>query len=134
MYCLDERFLEANIPIVSWPLSEVLLAKNAAYPWFILVPRVAGVTELIDLDAQQQQQLLVESNLLSRWLQQYFSPDKLNVAMLGNIVSTLHIHHVGRTVGDPAWPGPVWGHPTAFTYTAVEIETISLALSSLSVE
>lgn len=35
---------------------------------------------------------------------------KLNVASLGNVVAQLHLHHVLRTPGDAAWPGPVWGH------------------------
>lgn len=133
MYSFDERFLEANIQVVSWPLSDVLLAKNAAYAWFVLVPRVTGATELIDLDDKQQQQLLLESNTLSRWIKTYFSPDKLNVAMLGNIVSTLHLHHVGRYVDDPAWPGPVWGHPDSEEYNAGDIRNITEALEAVVV-
>ena len=36
--------------------------------------------------------------------------EKINVGALGNIVPQLHVHVVGRRRGDPAWPGPVWGH------------------------
>ena len=36
--------------------------------------------------------------------------EKLNVGNLGNMVPQLHVHVVGRRKGDPAWPGPVWGH------------------------
>ena len=35
--------------------------------------------------------------------------DKVNIGMLGNIVSQLHIHVVLRKIEDVAWPGPVWG-------------------------
>ena len=35
--------------------------------------------------------------------------DKVNIAMLGNVVSQLHLHLVMRNKHDPAWPGPVWG-------------------------
>ena len=35
--------------------------------------------------------------------------DKINIGMLGNVVSQLHIHVVVRRRDDPAWPGPVWG-------------------------
>jgi diadenosine tetraphosphate (Ap4A) HIT family hydrolase len=35
--------------------------------------------------------------------------EKLNVGLLGNITPQLHAHVVGRRIGDPAWPGPVWG-------------------------
>ena len=36
--------------------------------------------------------------------------EKTNLASLGNLVPQLHWHVVGRRAGDPAWPGPVWGH------------------------
>jgi diadenosine tetraphosphate (Ap4A) HIT family hydrolase len=39
--------------------------------------------------------------------------DKLNVGALGNVTPQLHVHVIGRRVGDPAWPGPVWGHSPA---------------------
>ena len=35
--------------------------------------------------------------------------DKVNIAMLGNVVSQLHLHLVLRSKVDPAWPDPVWG-------------------------
>jgi diadenosine tetraphosphate (Ap4A) HIT family hydrolase len=28
------------------------------------------------------------------------------------MVPQLHVHVIGRFPGDPAWPGPVWGHST----------------------
>jgi diadenosine tetraphosphate (Ap4A) HIT family hydrolase len=41
---------------------------------------------------------------------------KLNIGALGNLVPQLHVHVVGRNPGDPAWPGPVWGHSAAVPY------------------
>ena len=38
-----------------------------------------------------------------------FSPDKLNIAALGNIVMQLHIHVIARYNHDIAWPQPVFG-------------------------
>jgi diadenosine tetraphosphate (Ap4A) HIT family hydrolase len=29
------------------------------------------------------------------------------------VTPQLHVHVIGRRVGDPAWPGPVWGHSPA---------------------
>jgi diadenosine tetraphosphate (Ap4A) HIT family hydrolase len=45
--------------------------------------------------------------------------EKVNIGALGNVVSQLHVHVVGRHVGDPAWPGPVWGHSPRVSYTEV---------------
>ena len=42
-----------------------------------------------------------------------FEVGKLNIGALGNVTAQLHVHVVGRQVGDPAWPGPVWGHSAA---------------------
>ena len=41
---------------------------------------------------------------------------KLNIGALGNLVPQLHLHVVARHSGDPAWPGPVWGHSPAVAY------------------
>jgi diadenosine tetraphosphate (Ap4A) HIT family hydrolase len=57
-------------------------------------------------------------------MEHFFNFAKLNVAALGNVVSQLHLHHVGRFIDDPAWPGPVWGHSTAIPYSVAEIEKL----------
>jgi diadenosine tetraphosphate (Ap4A) HIT family hydrolase len=41
---------------------------------------------------------------------------KLNIGALGNVVSQLHVHVLGRRAGDPAGRGPVWGHSPAVPY------------------
>ena len=86
------------------------------YPWTILVPREPGVTEVIDLALTQQAQLWHESAILSRALKSLFSPDKLNIAALGNVVSQLHVHHIARFYDDVAWPDPVWGKRPSVPY------------------
>ena len=91
------------------PLSQLLLSKDANYPWLILVPQRANVTELHHLRAKDRQQLLRESMTLSDAMEELFKPEKLNVAALGNQVPQLHIHHIARYKTDPAWPRPVWG-------------------------
>ncbi len=46
-------------------------------------------------------------------------PDlKLNIGALGNVVRQLHLHVLLRQEGDPAWPGPVWGHSPREPHTA----------------
>ena len=87
----------------------MLLLRDANYPWFILVPDREAITEIHQLDEADQQQLMRESVLLSRALETAFTPDKLNIAALGNIVPQCHIHHIVRYRSDAAWPAPVWG-------------------------
>jgi diadenosine tetraphosphate (Ap4A) HIT family hydrolase len=104
------------------PLSMLLLLNDARYPWFVLVPRRAGVSEIFELAEQDQRQLWEESAQLSRFMKRAFHADKLNIGALGNLVPQLHLHHIARYRTDPAWPGPVWGHSEPQPY---EKRTIS---------
>ncbi|WP_019624309.1 HIT domain-containing protein [Thioalkalivibrio thiocyanoxidans] len=108
---LDGRLRADTWFAADWPLSTLLLMDHAAIPWFILVPRRPGLRELHDLGADDAAMLARESTALARAMQAAFEPETLNVAKLGNIVGQLHLHHVARQPGDPAWPGPVWGVP-----------------------
>ena len=36
--------------------------------------------------------------------------EKVNFAGLGNVVPAMHLHVIGRRVGDACWPRPVWGN------------------------
>ncbi|MDK1287136.1 HIT domain-containing protein [Pseudoalteromonas umbrosa] len=117
------------IELAQWPLSTVLLMNDSQYPWFILVPKVDGAREIIDLNEQQQQQFWQESKQLSELLMAVFTPEKLNVAALGNMVPQLHIHHIARFTHDVAWPKPVWGLHPAIPYTDEQLIGLKKALA-----
>lgn len=106
---LDTRLAADSVLIADGPLSQIRLMNDDRFPWVVLVPRVAGASEWIDLDGNQQRLLLAEINQVSRHLKRKPNVTKLNIGALGNIVPQLHIHLVGRHEGDAAWPGPVWG-------------------------
>ncbi|WP_063370923.1 HIT domain-containing protein [Pseudoalteromonas luteoviolacea] len=117
------------IELANWPLCKVLLMNDSQYPWFILVPTVPGLREIIDLDEQQQTQFWQESKQLSELLMSVFTPDKLNVAALGNMVPQLHVHHIARFEDDAAWPKPVWGVNPAKAYTEAQLAELKKALA-----
>ena len=106
---LDARLAADSLLVADGPLSQVRLMDDARWPWLVLVPRVQGASEWIDLDGSQQRLLLAEINLVSRLLRDEPGVEKLNLGALGNIVRQLHVHLIGRHEGDAAWPGPVWG-------------------------
>ncbi len=89
-------------------LSRVLAINDADYPWLVLVPRRAGVTEIADLGADAAV-LMDEILHASRVLKDVTRCDKLNIAAIGNVVPQLHVHIVARWINDPLWPKPVWG-------------------------
>jgi len=114
---LHPQLAEDTHPLAQLALSELRLMDDANHPWLILVPRVAGAVELLDLDHDQQAQLMREIDGIGRLLQRAFKPDKLNVAALGNVVPQLHVHVIARYRDDIAWPRPVWGTATAQPYS-----------------
>ncbi|MDO8954219.1 MAG: HIT family protein [Gammaproteobacteria bacterium] len=116
--------------IAKLEISHLRLMDNAHYTWVLLVPEVPGAMELIDLNATEQLQLLAEINQVSHILKQHFSCDKLNIAMLGNKVSQLHVHIIARRTNDACWPEPVWGGPK-IAYTPEAIAGIIAKIKSI---
>ncbi len=127
---LHAQLAEDTFPVIELALCEVRLMDDANHPWLVLVPRIAEVTELIDLEAAHRTQLTAEIDAASRALKALFKPDKLNVAALGNLVSQLHVHVIARYTGDIAWPRPVWGVANARAYSPEELSNRVHALRS----
>jgi len=122
IYRLAPRVAADTHPVARWDVSDVLLMNDARFPWLILVPRVADVTELFHLSSDQQSQVMAEMSGAGQAMQSLWGADKVNTAMLGNKVSQLHIHVIARFREDDAWPGPVWGvgQPRPYTEAALE--------------
>jgi diadenosine tetraphosphate (Ap4A) HIT family hydrolase len=117
-FALDTRLQNDTDFVIDLQLCTVRLMNDAQYPWLILVPQVADVSELHHLTETQQSLLNQDSNLTSVVLTEVFNPETLNIAALGNIVRQLHIHHVARYSDDPAWPGPIWGKQPVIQYNS----------------
>ncbi|MBM6596201.1 HIT domain-containing protein [Microvirga pudoricolor] len=115
-FTLDPRLAADTLPVGDLDLCSVLLLNDARFPWFVLVPRLPGLGELTDLSDEQAAQAMREIRVATRVMLTLSKPDKVNVGALGNIVTQLHIHVIGRFRSDPAWPGPVWGHGTRNPY------------------
>ena len=128
---LDPRLQKECLVVGRFPLSHLLLMRDANYPWFILVPDREAVNEIHHLSEADRQQLLHESCSLSEALETAFHPDKLNVAAIGNLVPQLHVHHVVRYRSDVAWPAPVWGRvpPQPYSYTQLAALIVKLKAS-----
>lgn len=123
---LDPQLEKDTVLISDWHLCQVRLMNDSRYPWVILIPKVDSVSEIHELAEEQQQLLLGESIRLSKALDQLFSPHKLNVAALGNIVRQLHVHHIVRFENDASFPKPVWGIGDAVPYDEASLnETVS---------
>ncbi len=127
-FSIDPRLAADTLAIGELPLSRLLLMDDARWPWLILVPRIAGARELIDLDGNDRNALMDEVTQVARTLESLHRPDKLNIAALGNVVPQLHVHVIARHVGDAAWPKPVWGQGERVPYDASAASTRITAL------
>ena len=124
MFKLDSRLLNDTFFVCDLSLCRVLLMNDSQFPWLILVPMKNDIAEIIDLSESEQVVLLRESALASKAMQAIFSPLKLNVAALGNVVRQLHVHHVARFENDCAWPKPVWGNQPTVAYASDEAQAL----------
>lgn len=116
MFQLHPQLAADTVPVATWPLCEVLLINDANFPWLVLVPARDGLRDFDDLMPEDLPQATAEINKASKALKTLFSPDKINVAALGNMVPQLHIHVIARFAHDAAWPKPVWGVVPAEPY------------------
>ena len=132
-FSLDPRLAADTVEVGRLPLCRILLMNEARFPWVILVPERTGVTEIFQLDADDQRRLIAESSAVSRSLSEAFRADRMNVAALGNLVPQLHLHHVVRFRADEAWPGPVWGRFEPRPYDAAALaERVAAVRRSLA--
>lgn len=108
-FAIHPRLLADCHPLGRLPASHLLLHRNAAVPWLILVPETDAMN-LLDLPREQRDAVLDDCKHVSDRLRDTLGCPRINVAWIGNLVPQLHVHVIGRAPGDPCWPKPVWGH------------------------
>jgi diadenosine tetraphosphate (Ap4A) HIT family hydrolase len=121
-FALHPQLEKDTFLIDSFELSEILLMNDSRYPWIILVPKVADAVDITDLSAENRPIFIEEINQIAVLMKQHFQPDRLNIAMLGNIVPQLHCHIIARFETDFSWAKPVWGIGDAVNYTEEQRE------------
>lgn len=123
-FALHPRLETDTTFVADWTLSRVLLMNDSRYAWLVLVPRRVDAVELYDLSEADRAMLMEESSRAAHILKSISASEKINVGALGNLVPQLHVHVVARNPGDPAWPGPVWGHSPAVPYAPAAREAL----------
>lgn len=124
---LDRRLAESSSLIKDLGDIELRLSNNALVPWFLLIPKVQ-LTEWFELEEVMQIRLNKLANALSAFLKTELKVDKINLATIGNVVSQMHIHVVGRKQDDFCWPDVVWGKQQFKPYTDDQRNEIIMSL------
>ena len=109
MFKLDKRLESDTILVKELKSFQVRLMNAKDFFWMVLIPNKPNLIELSDLNIIERNYLMNFAIDLGNFIKSSEKYDKVNIGMLGNVVSQLHIHVVLRKIDDAAWPGPVWG-------------------------
>ena len=127
-FVIHPRLAATCFEIGSLAGCRLLLKNNALFPWLLLVPEVAeDIVDLHQLDSQHYWEVMAALRQVSEFVSSHFGPEKLNVACLGNKVRQMHIHIVGRSAEDPAWPATVWAFEDKQPYSFEGAEAIIIS-------
>lgn len=130
MFELDQRLADDTVAVCRLALCRVQLARDANFPWLILVPERPGIREIRELGPTDRAILMDEIVCATDVLDLLYSPNKLNVAALGNSVPQLHVHTIARFTDDPAWPRPIWGAVPPKAYEPADLKVRLAELSA----
>lgn len=131
-FSLHPRLADGGFELGRIAGCRLLLKNNALFPWFLLVPEVEeGIEDLHQLTPDHFVEVMSAVRRVSEFVSAHFQPEKLNVACIGNQVRQMHIHIVGRSTGDPAWPGTVWAFGGKQEYSEEQRERIIAAAAGI---
>jgi diadenosine tetraphosphate (Ap4A) HIT family hydrolase len=109
VFKLDNRLENDSFFIQETKNFQIRLMNVQEFFWIIFIPIKPNLIELSDLEVDERNELLNFAIDLGNYIKSDQNFDKVNIGMLGNVVTQLHLHIVLRNKDDPAWPGPVWG-------------------------
>ena len=107
----------------------VVQAVEVGFPAFYRVVWNAHVTEFSDLLQAERELCMNTVVAVETVLRKALTPQKMNLATLGNAVAHLHWHVIARFAWDSHFPGSVW----ATQLRPVDAEKVS-ALAARSAE
>lgn len=90
------------------PCCRIVRVADEDYPGFCRVILQDHVREMSDLDPGRRGRLMQAVFATETALRQLMTPDKINLASLGNQVPHLHWHVVPRFADDRHFPDPIW--------------------------
>ena len=91
------------------PTCRVVRVADPDYPGFCRVIWTAHVREMSDLDPGERRYLMNLVFAVEQVVRELFTPDKINLASLGNLTPHLHWHVIPRWRDDRHFPEPIWG-------------------------
>jgi diadenosine tetraphosphate (Ap4A) HIT family hydrolase len=103
-FVLHETLKQDLIFLGESQLSTLMAYPSTSTPWLVLIPRVAGINDIFELELKDFYQLQKEIYFYSKYLKNTLNGEKVNICIIGNKVSQLHIHIILRYSHDAFWP------------------------------
>ena len=130
-FILNETLKKDSLFICDFDFTTLRLINNVSVPWCVIIPRKNNIIHLTDLSEIEQNMLMQDVRKVASLFQKIYTPDRVNIGMLGNMVPQMHWHVIARTKDDPAWPGPVWGNVPSQPYS---VQAAELLISQINDE
>ncbi|AZV45782.1 HIT family protein [Nautilia sp. PV-1] len=104
-------------------------------PGYIRIITQKHIKEFSDLNDEETAKIMLLLKQIEKVMIKTLNPDKINIAMLGNMVPHLHIHIIPRFINDPWWPGATFCTKIRdFNYPVTEeqIKNLTTAVKELN--
>ena len=88
--------------------SYFVLGEHQYYPGYSLLVLKDHYREMTDLPTDVQLGVFEEMMKISKVIQKVYSPDKMNMCSLGNVVEHIHWHFFPRYHSDTNFKNPPW--------------------------
>lgn len=93
-------------------LFRIVLPNEMLYPGFVRLILNPHYKEMTDLGTSDAKIVFDALFTIEKLVRQFLSPDKINLASLGNVVPHLHWHIIPRFYDDAHYPNSIWGETT----------------------
>lgn len=132
-FLLHNNF-SSKIHVYDMSMSSIYLEPISEIKWFMIIPRINNIKNILDLNNEQKTILWSEIDALSYAINTLYKPEQINIAMLGNVTPQLHCHVIARFKNDIAWPDATFGRKDfskiSESDARIIIEEISSCLNS----
>ncbi|GLR11859.1 HIT family protein [Chitinimonas viridis] len=112
-------------------LYRVVLVDEPGYPGFCRVILNQHLAEMTELASEDRVAIMNAVWAVEEVLRSELSPDKINLASLGNVVPHVHWHVIPRWLDDRHFPAPIWAQPMREGHDkAIDTTRLKAALAS----
>lgn len=107
-----ELCLTATLPIL-WQNNRfrVILVNNQNIRGYLRLELIEHVKEIHHLTPAIQSEMYKIMNIIENIVTDVYSPDKINLASLGNKTPHIHWHIIPRFTNDNFFPQSIWSEP-----------------------